>query len=97
MKQTLKRLPYYLFFIVLLSGILVAMSGAKADPPPGTPPLNAIAFYMGGYFIPWTIAALICEAIYRFFRHFHRKAQLSIDNSPTKDLIVPETNRLDRE
>jgi hypothetical protein len=66
------------------------------------PPLPTDAFTVGRWLAlmgGWLILAIVFDCAYRLIRMyvFWEQRQLSIENSPTKELQIPETNRLDGE
>jgi len=91
MKQTLRRFAFY-FALLAISVTLLQK----------WPPLPTDAFSAGRWLAliaGWIVLGVLFDVAYRLIRMyvFWEQKQLAVENSPTKAVDVPETNRLDRE
>jgi low temperature requirement protein LtrA len=96
MKPTLRRFAFYFLFLAV--SITVFQNWPK---PPEQFSQNSTALYIGqwlGLLGSWIVLGVIFDTAYRLVRMyvFWEQRQSTIENAPTKELAVPETNKLDR-
>ena len=92
MKRTFNRILVYLFALTVLFALFGVFARSDSAVLNSAPSAKA-AYYFSYYFLLYGFCTTLFEAVYWLARLL--RPSVGLANTPTKELPVPETNRLD--